>query len=168
MEPILRAALIVDSESSGRSQSGLVWAGLYFRLGDVSFPADGWTDSVVVVLSWWIEAMVDLASGAGTRHEVMFMEGPYSVEIEPVSDAVWRVRCVERGLRRFTRSEGLVDAGLLVQSATQGAERALDLCRSRGWWSSDADSLVSTLEQLKRDRLASELSSSTSTHEHPP
>src|SRR5262250_2861714 len=43
----------IDLTSAGKSNTGIVFAGLFLRVGERPFPEASWTDNVVVVLSWW-------------------------------------------------------------------------------------------------------------------
>jgi hypothetical protein len=62
----------------GRSQAGLVYTQFWIRLDDFDFPASGWTDFTVVVLSWWAEAASRLISHQREHQELRFMDGPYA------------------------------------------------------------------------------------------
>ena len=73
------ARLLVSRSGLGRSNAGLVYANISLKVGESIFPSVDWTDFVVVVLTWWAEAMVRLLRGELERVKVRFMEGPYSV-----------------------------------------------------------------------------------------
>ena len=50
--------------------SGNPFGQIWLRVGEVSFPNEGWTDFVVVVLSWWTQVVLDLipaSSGTAQR-----------------------------------------------------------------------------------------------------
>ncbi|AUX33572.1 MULTISPECIES: hypothetical protein [Sorangium] len=68
-------ALKINPKYAGRSQAGVVWAGLCLDFGDRAFPDPRWSDFVVVVLTWWLNALMILLRGNSQRQEVMFMEG---------------------------------------------------------------------------------------------
>jgi hypothetical protein len=144
-------ALKIDAKYAGRSQAGLVWARLYLDFGDRAFPDPQWTDFVVVVLTWWVNALTALLRGTSQRQEVMFMEGPFTVVIDVTASGAWRLTCVERGLRRVTREQGAIEPKELLSSAASCADMALALCQANGWWSSDAEALESGLRELKKE-----------------
>lgn len=143
-----KAVFVLDTSHSGCTQAGVVWAGFCLCIGGRKFPHERWTDFVVVVLSWWVQALLALFRDARDRQEIMFMEGPFCVEIQAVSENAWRLTCIERGARPITRDEIVVDVRGFLESAVETGEKVLALCRSNGWWSSDADRLHSLLCEL--------------------
>jgi hypothetical protein len=146
---MVHAVISLDVTRTGRSPAGLVWTGVCLRVGDLAFPDARWTDFAVVVLGWWVRVLLALIRGAKDRQEVMFMEGPFSVEVQVTSNITWQVTCIERGPRRLTRAHAAIESRSLLDSAVQAGEGLLELCRSAGWWSTDADVLESGLHDLK-------------------
>lgn len=144
-------ALKINPKSSGRSQAGVVWAGLCVDFGDRAFPDPRWSDFVVVVLTWWVDALTSLLRGKSRRQEVMFMEGPFAVVVEVTAAGAWRLTCVERGLRNVTREQGTIEPKELLSSVVSCAEIALELCRANGWCSADADALNCGLRALEEE-----------------
>jgi hypothetical protein len=133
----------IDLTRAGRSRSGLVYAGVSLTLDSVAFPHDDWTDFVVVILSWWTNAAVQLLrSPSPLRIDVRFMEGPYLVAVRALGPDVWHVALVESGQRRRELRSAEVSSAPFVQSILDASTRVLDMCRQREWWSSDADALV--------------------------
>lgn len=145
-----KAVLELDLAKAGASRAGVVYAGLRLRLNDVLFPHAEWTDFVVVVLDWWASAALRLLSHAPTTVEIRFMEGPFLVEVQAQIDGAWRLKLVETKCPSVVIAEGIVDALPLIRSIWSTSDDALALCRQRGWWSSDAESLDRALSLLKR------------------
>ncbi|KYF74117.1 hypothetical protein BE15_44845 [Sorangium cellulosum] len=143
-------ALKIDPKNSGRSQAGVVWAGLCVDFGGRAFPDPRWSDFVAVVLTRWVDALVSLLRGKSQRQEVMFMEGPFAVVVEVTAAGAWRFTCIERGLRNVTKEQGTIEPKELLSSVVSCAEIALALCQSNGWWSADADALDCGLRALKK------------------
>jgi hypothetical protein len=146
-----QAHLQIDADRCGRSSAGLVFAGLSLRLSGIVFPDKGWTDFIIVVLSWWADALVQLLRGDAETVELRFMEGPFLVELQQAAPGTWRLQLVEAGVKRRVRHTATVPIAPLVQSVMVVSNRALDLCREHGWWSSDADVLAATLATLREE-----------------
>lgn len=146
-----RAVLSLDTRRSGRSQAGVVWTGVCLRLGDLDFPDAQWTDFAVVVLDAWVRALAALLRGTESRQEIMFMEGPFSVELEAATNRTWQLTCLERGSRQRSRARTLVDSLSLSESAIQTSGELLELCRAKDWWSADAAALESSLLELRNE-----------------
>lgn len=135
----------------GRSAAGLVYAELCLHLGEVQFPEPRWTDFVVVVLTWWCEALRRLLAGEREPIEVRFMEGPYLVEIGPTDHGLVHLVLVEARLKRIIRCEADVDARAFIRSVLSATDRTIAECRTRGWWSDDADKLVDARDAMRKD-----------------
>src|SRR5689334_4734917 len=56
-------------------------AGIWFVTGGAEFPMAGWNDFVVVVLGWWLAAILRLLHNHSRSERVHFMDGPYAVEV---------------------------------------------------------------------------------------
>jgi hypothetical protein len=146
----MHASVQIDVESLTRSASGTVHGKLLLQIEEVSFPHPEWTDFVVVVLGWWCDAACRLYGGAREPIEVRFMEGPYLAELRSAPAQRWQVNLIEDGLlgrRVHHRSD--VDAAPLMQSLLVASEEILEACKTRGWWSADADNLVSASRGLR-------------------
>lgn len=144
-----KAVLELDLTKARVSKSGLVSAGLHLRLSNLLLPHPEWTDFTVVVLKWWVAAALSLLRGEQQAVEVRFMEGPFLVTIEARSEQTWRLKFIEAGCRADVKTEATVEALPLIRSILSTSDAVLTLCRERRWWSSDAETLVSSLAQLK-------------------
>ena len=74
---------------------GSVTGVVYFDFGGRrQFPAAGWSDFVIVVVSWWLAAL-DRISQGGVETELHFMDGPYWIVIAAQTGAKLLLRCSE-------------------------------------------------------------------------
>jgi hypothetical protein len=73
--------LIVDVETLQVRPPGPAIAGIWLETESGAFPASGWSDFVVVILSWWAGALVRIIRSKGDRMRVAFMDGPYAVDV---------------------------------------------------------------------------------------
>lgn len=147
---MMRAWVVVDTKAISRSGAELVHGGLWLRFNDTTFPEAGWTDFIVVVLSWWVAATRRLVCAETTREEMRFMDGPYLAEVLRTQPGTWEVRCIEsRAQGPFCRHEVSIEAGSLVESLLEACDAVLDACRQREWWSADADALGSGVALLR-------------------
>jgi hypothetical protein len=144
------AVIELSSERFGRSEAGLVYGGLHLKVDEQRFPDSRWTDFVVVLLAWWCRALARVIEGAREPVEVRFMEGPYVVMIGPMHGHSVRLKLVDAGLKRRVRYEADVLIDPLVESLLAAAGKLVVECRTRDWWSKDADELVDAMAVLKR------------------
>ena len=66
------------------SGSGVVTGVIVVRCGEAVFPAPGWNDFPVIVLSWWTAECRKLFSGETAR--CRFMDGPFEFQMRPRDD----------------------------------------------------------------------------------
>ena len=137
--------LEVDIRTLEVRPGGPATAGIWLVTGSGAFPEVGWNDFVVVVLSWWAKALLESVRGSGVRRQVPFMEGPHSVAFT-----------VSSGKLHYTlissdREVGAGGAELtpFVIAMISSSGEVLDACKSRDWWSTDAEILESLLADLK-------------------
>ncbi len=150
--PMKRAVLKLDTTRAGQTKAGLVFAGLSVQLNGRAFPDEAWTDAVVIVLAWWAEAAIRLLRGETGPIEVRFMEGPYVVAVRSCTENAWELSLVEKGLQRRSESTK-VEAAPLIFSIADACDAVLDLCRSRNWWSADAQTLAGAVANLRSQAL---------------
>jgi hypothetical protein len=145
-----RASLNLSGGGFGRTATGLVYAELYLQVGELQFPDSRWTDFVVVVLSWWCEALHRLLAGVREPIDVRFMEGPYLVEIGPLDQGRVHLVLVEDRKREIC-CEAEVDARVLVRSVVSATDKTLKECRTRDCWSDDTGKLLAASIALRRE-----------------
>jgi hypothetical protein len=150
-----RVELVVDPATLAKTPRGSLTGAVWLRDGDADaqadFPEVGWSDSVVAVLAAWLPELQRLArtipatdAGADCR----FIDGPYLVTVRVERPGVWRLRCTEQRTHGAA-SEGpewRTDSGAFLASVTRAATTVLGLCDTRGWWSTDTESLRRALE----------------------
>ena len=128
-------------------QHGPAIAGIWLITKDVAFPAAGWSDFVVVVLGWWAGAILKTMRNNRVRVRIPFMDGPHAVDVAILSGMLqFTMISRDREIGRGEAVPGPFIAALISQSRT-----LLDACKSRNWWSQDADTLESGLADLTRE-----------------
>jgi hypothetical protein len=128
--------------------SGLPFGEVWLRVDGVAFPAEGWTDFVVVVLGWWADAAAELLAGNAGPIEVDFMDGPYRVRLRLAEDG-WNLDLIERGRSVLVLRRALVEGQLLSKSIVEASGRVLDVCLKNGWLSTDTARLEAAVRRLR-------------------
>lgn len=67
---------------------------IYFDLNLDSFPEIEWNDFVVIICNWWIDSLLNLESSNQTSVELMFMDGPFRVEVQRDGDFKLRLKFI--------------------------------------------------------------------------
>lgn len=139
-------------ESANFNGHGLVTGVIFFDLGTFQFPEREWNDAVVVIVGWWLAALVDFVTGISADIELRFMEGPYLLSIRRVEGDECQIQCFERGVVRekFQCRGSALD---LLRSTLRVATRVQRVCSQNGWQSVDIEALdgfVSAARKLTR------------------
>jgi len=145
------ASLVVETASLRFRPDGPATGNVWLVLNGQEFPMRGWNDFVVVILGWWAAALLLVLRNESPHEMVEFMDGPYAVEVSrTLSGTLW-FRALEGPGRNseVVIGEGLIKpfaVGLVAQS-----REVLNACRRQGWWSEDAETLQSALEDLEQE-----------------
>jgi hypothetical protein len=81
-EPFASRMITLDLETFQQSQEdGNVTGVIYMELESRALPERGWSDFPVIILGWWVEALLQLE--VPTRRNVLwqFMDGPHSLTL---------------------------------------------------------------------------------------
>jgi hypothetical protein len=144
----LQVELIEESISfTGR---GLITGILFFDFGIFQFPEREWNDAVVVIVDWWLTALIRLATGQTEEAELRFMEGPFWLSVRRESGDECQLQCIE-GSRAQVQFQCQISAVKLLRSTLRIATRLQRVCYQNGWQSVDIEALedkVSTAQKL--------------------
>jgi hypothetical protein len=114
-----------------------------------SWYTHNWSDFPIVVVSWWLEAVVGLVDGRKRNADVSFMDGPYMVHVFAKHRELWQAECVERraaGTNVIHQFDFTPDP--FIRSLIPCSDDLLQECSAKGWESTDVDSVI-----LQRERL---------------
>jgi hypothetical protein len=143
----IETLLTVDVGTLEVRPRGPAIAGIWLITGDGPFPSAGWSDFVVVILAWWAGALLRAIRCSGVPGRVHFMDGPYAVDVA-MSSGKLHFRLISRD-REVGTGEAALDS--FVSALISQSQKLLQACRSRDWWSADADTLESLLGDLIRE-----------------
>lgn len=139
-------SLRCDLETIRRSAKGSITGSLHVQLGMLAFPDRGWSDFVVVVLVWWLDALYRLAAGHRTV-ALEFMDGPYAMQVTAVDMPTWTLECVRKAGEIVVLSKVRVDAVQVIMETERVARQIVKICETRGWKSPDLDTLRDLLNR---------------------
>ena len=133
--------------------NGCMYGIVSFKIGSKYFPTSDWHDFVTVLVEWWLRALIPLIRGKKTHAELLFMEGPYQVDVDLASPETVGLRFVDRGREDFGKNnyenvtvkvfpliENLLRASDIVISASRELR-----CRGR-----DLDGLELTVRDVRK------------------
>ncbi|GIN86918.1 hypothetical protein J6TS2_33040 [Heyndrickxia sporothermodurans] len=69
---------------------------IYFSIEDRFFPEKGWEDFVVVILAWWLKALLNLKNSRNGITQVFeFMDGPLFVRGTKISEDIVEMQFIK-------------------------------------------------------------------------
>jgi hypothetical protein len=142
----------VDTATLDLSRQGLPGTGnIHLSFGNLDFPETEWSDFVIVILGWWLEAVTRLLDD-GTGVLLRFMDGPLGVMLEPTSQVDrWRATARRNDVPYPDLPEGMEISRLeLIASLREAARTVLDECNRRGVESPDIQELATGLGALAK------------------
>jgi hypothetical protein len=139
--------LIVDVGTFEVRPRGQATAGIWLVTESGAFPAAGWDDFIVVILGALARALLKTIRSNGVRGRVHFMDGPHAVDLA-LSSGILHFKLISRD-----REVGSGEAALnsFTNALASQSRKVLHACRSRDWWSTDADTLESLVRDLERE-----------------
>jgi len=135
-----------DLTTLRRSAKGSITANVHAELGSLVCPNRNWSDFVVVILGWWLEASNRLVDGASAV-DLQFMDGPYTIRANTATPVSCKLECLERAREPVILGSVMVDPLQLVKEIERVAADVLAACVARDWQSRDLDTLRSLLNR---------------------
>jgi hypothetical protein len=134
-----------------RSSSGNITGIIHVEADGFVFPEVEWDDFVVIILGWWLNDIIGLISGSTKNCSCQFMDGPLQFNIEVKDPKKWMIQFVIRRLKGDECLwEGTFAPQEIVVAVSSAAESVINLCRERGWASTDITSLIENHSAMNR------------------
>lgn len=139
--------LYIKTETLTLTKANLVTGEIYFTIqSGATFPEKGWRDFVVVILTWWHDALHKLIESKQNKmeEEFDFMDGPLLVRVVKVSNDglvlnfIKEMRDTEQII--FTANASMTK---LKSTLLKASKELLGELNQRNWHSDD-------IEELKR------------------
>ena len=134
--------VVVETASLRRAQSGRITGRVCLRGPAGDFPESEWSDFPVVVLTWWVEGLHDLASGRVAEFRGLFMDGPFSFTVKVGPSSIARV---SYGPRDEETTIGVQAIRSLLESALLAGKLVAEECSRHQWESNDLETLRRSL-----------------------
>lgn len=135
---------IVFDESTleqGNNASRSITGVLYFDFGGYSFPGERWNDFVVVIATWWLDALEKLERGVDHEAVLRFMDGPYWITLTRHDNNAALLRCTEDRRGAGVVHEEYIDLPVFTAQVRRIARQVASACHRSGIESSDVDAL---------------------------
>jgi hypothetical protein len=144
-------SMIVETSSLAVRPGGPATANIWMVINGREFPMRRWNDFVVVVLSWWATALLQLLRNTSAKETLHFMDGPYTVEVSKTASGMLQFRALEGSGRNIETAIGEEPTLPFILGLIAQSREVLNECKLQNWWSKDAETLKISLEALERE-----------------
>ena len=103
----------------------------YVEIDGRPFPDKEWTDFAIVVLSWWISAILKNHQKESVDFVLNFMDGPYYINCHKEGRNV-HMECIEDKKRTTTICECDVEFSELITELTEASSKMIQLVEKHG------------------------------------
>jgi hypothetical protein len=104
-------------------------------------PGERWNDFVVVVVTWWLDALEKLERSVDREVVLRFMDGPYWITAIRQDGTTALLQCTEDRRGAGVVHEAYVDLSALTELVRRLARRVASACARRGIESNEVDTL---------------------------
>lgn len=129
-----------------KSDTGSITANVWVELGGYSFPDKRWSDFVVIVLTWWLYALNNLARGAKLA-ELRFMDGPFLLQLTPVDRDKCSIECMQKSLTTTVLGTGEGRILDLLTETERVAAEVLEASAEKRWHTPDLELLREEIDK---------------------
>jgi hypothetical protein len=137
--------IVFDATPLRQSRKGSITAIIYFDFGRTQFPDKGWSDFVVVISTWWLEALAKLERGLEREVILYFMDGPYWLTLTRQDRHDVQIRCIEDRTGSGVVHEELISLQDFGKQLRRVAREVVSACRRNHFNSADLKTLVKAL-----------------------
>lgn len=142
---------VVDPHTFERRKIGPVWGTIFFQFEQGCFPAVGWSDIVVPIITEWLAVISRVAAGTSGTHELRFMDGPFLMTVRRIDEASVFLELVDDHPNRVA-TELSANLNMLLENAITIGEQVHKECQVREWRDRDTESLGRELRRAARVR----------------
>ena len=148
---MVTVGFVVDPATFQLKKIGPVWGTIFFQFEQGCFPAVGWSDIVVPIITEWLAVISCVAEGRSGTHELRFMDGPFLMRVRRIDEASVFLQLVDDHPTRMT-TDLSANLNMLLENAITIGEQVQKECQVREWRDRDAESLARDLRRAARAR----------------
>jgi hypothetical protein len=145
-----KVELILRRETLRLNPDKAVRGTIFFQQGSIDFPTNDWSDFVVVVLEWWLRALMPIIRGEEATAELFFMEGPYQVNVGALSSTMIVMHFFDRSRPEFFAS-GQTQQSLsdFIHNICDASDAVVNWVKRIDLKNRDLDRLHTTLSEMR-------------------
>ncbi|KKL25974.1 hypothetical protein LCGC14_2399930 [marine sediment metagenome] len=123
---------------------------VYWDAEGHEFPEKCWNDSVVVIVLWWVESLLQLLRGSEETVELRFMEGPFWVRLTRAGQAGILLQFVDGRHGRDVKYEKRESKKAVLRAIIDAAKATVGTCKSMNLLIPEVTVLNRRISQLSK------------------
>ncbi|PIE89513.1 MAG: hypothetical protein CR997_11120 [Acidobacteria bacterium] len=145
-------SLEVDVKSLQWVPGKLATGAIYFSIDGKEFPEKGWNDFLVIILNWWLSAILRIVNNGSTSESFTFMDGPFELHIEVTKD---EKSLFLKGIHNMGECSTILISSKVKQidffkTIINTSEKVVCFCKSKNWDFKDLTELELAVSSLKK------------------
>jgi hypothetical protein len=135
--------LLTEPTSFQIQKTGVVIGNIWLNFNGRNFPAEKWSDFVSVVLLWWFKEWIRLSETNAEKVVLMFMEGPFQVNLTRIEEEKIKIELVRRGNSNSVYEQGILNEPEFGIEILNAARLFLEQSEENKWESKEIQELRS-------------------------
>ncbi len=146
--------IVLGKDSLHRSTKGSITGIIYFDFGHYQFPEKEWSDFVVVIISWWLNALDQVVRGISKCIDFHFMDGPLLLRLKKDSKDILKLECIDEGKHAKVEFTSYVYLKNIFSELEIAAEELINQCKLNDWKSDDIEALKDEYKRMRARQLS--------------
>jgi hypothetical protein len=114
------------------------------------FPETNWRDFPVRLLGTWINEIVSAFDQGASNIQLMFMDGPYYIDLTHIAGMTWGLQFCERRKNSICREPPVtIDLVELGKETIRAGREVIEYCRGAGWDTQDITFLKRIIDRAR-------------------
>lgn len=140
--------IIINHKDLELCKSGNIIGEIYFSFDGGYFPGYCWSDFIVPILDWWLQAVSNFKMPiSNITREFIFMDGPYLVRGRKNKDESIDFSFIEKRLKgEYVLNTASCSIKGFESSLITASKRLVNALRRQGWNSDEITCLINRIE----------------------
>lgn len=134
-----KVRLVFDASTIHQSKKGSITSVIYFDFSDYQFPEKGWSDFVVIILTWWLRALKNPKENT----ELCFMDGSMLIRVKVLQNSELLLECINQKYEEENiEYQKYISLSEVKVELLEASKQVIETCRTKSIESDDLDDLI--------------------------
>jgi hypothetical protein len=135
--------VLTEPTSFQIKKNGAVIGNIWLNFNGRNFPEEKWSDFVSVLLLWWFKEWIRLSENNAEKVVLMFMEGPFQVNLTRIEEEKIKIEFVRRGNSNSVYEQGVLNEPEFGIEILNAVKLFLEQSKENKWESKEIQELRS-------------------------